>query len=118
MQWRREWISNSSNYLTLQRNQGLKVLPNGSIAFCYKQGTSGSSGGFAVFPADGSKTGTYTSTQSGTWTWQANTSFTIESSSWPDISLSDPFNGSFTNGPNPTPTQVQNAGTLPDVRFI
>jgi hypothetical protein len=118
LQWRREWISNSYSVVLQPRNQGLKVLPNGSIAFCYKISFSSSNGGFAVFPADGSKTGTYTSTQSGTWTWQANTSFTIESSSWPDISLGNPFDLSFTNGPNANPTQVQNAGTLPDVRFI
>jgi hypothetical protein len=118
LQWRREWISNAYSIVLQPRNQGLKVLPNGSIAFCYKISFSSSNGGFAVFPADGSKTGTYTSTQSGTWTWQANTSFTIASSSWPDISLGNPFDLSFTNGPNATPTQVQNAGTLPDVRFI
>lgn len=116
LQWARELINSGYGIIRQDNCNQLKILPNGSITFSYNIQTS-TTGGFAVLPPDGSKTGSYVTTGSGTWTWQANTQVTVATATWPDGSLGNPFSVGFSNAPS-TQTQTQVSGSLPGMTII
>ena len=118
-QWVREWISNSYNYASFDYNQvGFRVMPNGSICFSFRQAASSTSGGgFVVLPADGSKTGTYSTTSSGTFTWQANTTVIVSTTTVGTTALSNLLSYAFTR-PVAALSNTQNTATNGDVNII
>ena len=118
-QWVREWISNSYQYATFDRNQAaFRVMPNGAICFAFRQAASSTSGGgFVVLPADGSKTGTYSTTSSGTYTWQANTTVVLSTTTIGTTSLGNLLSYAFTRPVNAR-SNTENTATNGDVNII
>jgi hypothetical protein len=116
LQWARELVNTVYNIIRMDGTNQLKILPNGAITFSYNIQT-GTTGGFVVLPSDGSKTGTYPTSGSGTWTWRINTSVPVITATWPDGSAGDPFGVNYTAGPT-TQNQVQVAATLPGMTII
>lgn len=117
LQWARQ-LTAGNTLQFINNNSNLKIMPNGSICFCYwVGGGSSAGGGFIVLPPDGSKTGTYATTQTGSFTWAANTDITVTTSALATAALGNPLGYAFTWQPT-TYTVTQQTVTNGDVNII